>query len=163
MTKSSRLRNLWEMLEFYASKLIDVMGKVGSLHQSVTDLVRRDSHAGLSMMPDEYLRFKSAIEELGDLLKSMDLPISVFSVNDLIYHMENNKKDGSLVILPGEMPSFNANLQDIFKTVKRELSKKLFLSVEPIKANYYSPENPLFGDDVANSFPSCAYEIDEAA
>jgi hypothetical protein len=50
------------------------------------------------------------------------------------------------------------NLQSLMRS---ELSKRLFLQVDPRDAGYYEQEQ-LFGDDVYNAFPSARLDIKEA-
>lgn len=55
-------------------------------------------------------------------------------------------------------------LDDITNTLKRELSLKIVLVLQPQEANYFAPKEPLFGQDFADRFKDRGvFELDEAA
>jgi hypothetical protein len=55
-------------------------------------------------------------------------------------------------------------LQEITSTLRRELSLKVLLVLQPQEANYFSPKAPLFGQHFADRFKTeGAFELDEAA
>jgi hypothetical protein len=55
-------------------------------------------------------------------------------------------------------------IDDITNTLTRELSLTTILVLEPRERSYFSPNEPLFGAEVASKFQSHAmFEIDEAA
>jgi hypothetical protein len=57
-----------------------------------------------------------------------------------------------------------AVFDEISSTLRRELSLKTVLVLQPQEALYYAPKRPLFGQDFANKFKTDgAFELDEAA
>jgi hypothetical protein len=51
---------------------------------------------------------------------------------------------------------------ELYHRMQDELKSAIFLAVSEDKAKYYSQDEPLFGQDVANKFPSANYDIEEA-
>jgi hypothetical protein len=55
-------------------------------------------------------------------------------------------------------------LDDVEKTLLRELTLPTMLILEPKEQSYFAPTKPLFGPEFASKFPSQgAFELDEAA
>lgn len=57
-----------------------------------------------------------------------------------------------------------SSIDDVKRTMTRELTLITVLSLNSKEHSYYAPKEPLFGNDVAQKFPTeAAFEIDEAA
>jgi hypothetical protein len=58
--------------------------------------------------------------------------------------------------------SFQFLMSHTYRTINDELSLAMLFSVKPEHAKFYDPPTSLFGQEVANKFPSTLNEIDEA-
>lgn len=92
-------------------------------------------------------------------LKASDRQLSrlIGNIEDSISNINSENYDGRLTF-----ESFNRLAEDLLLRLADELELTKCLVVESGKANFYAPETPLFGIDVAARYPSAYQEIEEA-
>lgn len=154
--ESRRLWSLWDMLEFNARDFyaatthLTEMAAWLSAKRSDTD---SDFHAD-APLDDEDRRFAMrALIGLSHHLAVLGARVTSMAVVEA----SGTIGDGSAT-----WGSVQTSIKDINRTLSRELSLVMLLSLRPKEQEYFSPKEPLFGTDVAGKFPSLSYEIEEA-
>ena len=153
------------MFELDALNFVEAIEKITSLNTLAATLLKQKT-AGITMSGGEYGDFKMAIDKLEKLINKIGLPVSSLCLRDFIDFLENrevNEADVKLRVPDKDLSTMSVWISDVAKTVKRELSSRLLLSMPLAKINYYQPDEPLFGKDFSNNFQSASYELDEAA
>ncbi len=153
MRDSSQTRSLLDMLKingvaFYAasSALMQTWGVV-SIAQKQADSRIDDSTA--KKIASSVRRFHTNVMEMG-------AEITAMAAVDLVKTLETSN--------PGmKFSDLGESLNVIDATLTRELSLVRLFVIERDKSRYFEPEEPPFGTDLQNKFPSLIYDMEEAS
>jgi hypothetical protein len=135
-----------ELLRLKADAFCRVVAKIG---QTV---------AYLEMSPEIGItseHWKSLADDLGEIeneLKNLQLRLSL---NQLALIR-------GMAIRPSSRSEVREGLAQLAQRIGEELELSTFLSVPISKVAYYEQKEPLFGNEVANKFPSTFFDITEA-
>lgn len=98
----------------------------------------------------------SSIESLRRLLthvSALSVPVTQMAINDSLDALQK----GNLTYRGHGQMAIN-----ISATLKRELKLKKVFALDPNRADFYAPKEPLFGADVGAKFLAITYDIDQA-
>jgi hypothetical protein len=156
-----RLWSLWDMLEL----------KAGAFVHTATDLARTAAFISGINNPSENQKaiFKSdtVLDEADrKYLRSrlVDLPVHLDALGADVTSLTVADADARIGLAWTTWGAIERAFEDICSTLKRELSLKTVLVLQPQDTLYFAPKNPLFGADFASKFTTAGiFELDEAA
>jgi hypothetical protein len=104
------------------------------------------------------------LKRLSIHVETLKCPIAKMAIDDVVKDlggMQPDKEAGELrTILTYD--NYGQLAINISKTLERELKLKLVFVIDPSRANYYNPIEPLFGRNIENQFPGLIADIDQA-
>jgi hypothetical protein len=147
-----RLWSLWDMLKFNARSFysaVSTMRRAHALMDKESDKKKTEISAKeRRSAPKVLARLETACAELGT-------PVTKMAVSELIEAIKSRKRR-----LTHE--EFSSILKEVDGTLRRELSLVNLFVLDGKAQEYFAPKGPLFGTGFESSFPSAAYELDEA-
>ena len=147
---SRRLWSLWDMLRFYAEKLVVVDRYLTQLSIATHDPnIRQFDPSTLSLFKEKFAELSQTLEELG-------LPISKEICDELAV-----KLSAEPAPVPADLGGFVGRLFDI---VRREIKSVYFIALSISERGFFDPSTPLWEVDFEAKFPTQgAFELEEAA
>ena len=147
---SRRLWSLWDMLRFYAEKLVVVDRYLTQLSIATHDPnIRQFDPSTLSLFKEKFAALSQTLEELG-------LPISKEICDELAV-----KLSAEPAPVPADLGGFVGRLFDI---VRREIKSVYFIALSISERGFFDPSTPLWEVDFEAKFPTQgAFELEEAA
>jgi hypothetical protein len=114
--------------------------------------------------PGQLAVFIEVATEMAAALKQAELLISHKHADGLVGALKQATplSNGDVALEGMPLQFAYHHLQRLLSAIEDEAGLRLFVSVQSNAANLYAPENPGFGNDVAQKFSSIVYEIDEA-
>lgn len=158
MSKSKRLYTLTEMQEFNVARILDLVRKLSVLDGTMFVFKQTGQQAqspSLTFPKTGMECYISHLNELSSFLLSSDLVVSKGQVDRISDLIKNQ----------GLLSSVATEYQKLQTMIQIEISQKHFFRLSESEKVLFQPndDNPLFGSDVQDKFPSALYEIDEAA
>jgi hypothetical protein len=154
------LWSLWDMLELKAGAFVSAAFEISGLASFIAG---RSMDAGdlkifkedETLDKDDKLWLDGKLDHLPEHLATLNADVALLCVKDT--------KD--LVARSWvQWKSIKDSLEQISKTMERELSLKTILVLQPEEVAYFAPKKPLFGQTYAEKFQTDgAFELDEAA
>jgi len=147
---SRRLWSLWDMLRFYAEKLVVVDRYLTQLSIATHDPnIRQFDPSTLSLFKEKFAELSQTLEEFG-------LPISKEICDELAV-----KLSAEPAPVPADLGGFVGRLFDI---VRREIKSVYFIALSISERGFFDPSTPLWEVDFEAKFPTQgAFELEEAA
>jgi hypothetical protein len=148
---SRRVWSLWEIMQrLDAVSLLNIIKTVETFREDF-----RHRKASDGRPPENHQADITLFEEMSVKLKALGFAMS---------HMQANRIAGWLkTVQQAEYGFYKDLLTDLSRRLDDELSQKNFMELSDRQREMYGPSSPLFGDQVAEKFPTeMAFEIDEA-
>jgi hypothetical protein len=150
---------LWSLLDMYEINSIGVsvvLARLGRAQGIVNGLriAGRISELDMPVTPEARASVAQLAEEMLAVMGGMGVTAALAACGRLEYNLKNNAK-----LTYKEM---GAACSDIESRLRDEMSAVMLLQIESTHVKYFSPQEPLFGYEVALKFNSVAYEIEEA-
>lgn len=96
----------------------------------------------------------AGLTEFARAIEPLKVPITGLAGEELLQELDGGA--GRL-----QFVQLGVLMLELSKTLRRELETRKVFCLDPGRAQFYSPTEPLWGRDVADKFPSIAYEIDQ--
>jgi hypothetical protein len=137
-----RLVSLWTMLQLHAGTFVSHSASLMKFWLGLRHGATLDEH-GL-------IELGSALGELKRECEKHGFHSSLNQINRIDLYIKSRR------FVPSEP------LGELVLRIQEDLEAELFLAVPKGRVQYYEPKDPLFGQAVADNFPSTAYDIIEA-
>jgi len=156
---SHGLWDLREMLELKAGAFLAVMTNLASLSswiEATSEYAGKEHHFHEDNRLHEAERdhLRGQLQSLKDHLTTMEADVTLIAVDELLERAHWQLTTWGHV---------KERLREIGNTLRREVSTKTLLVLEPKEQAYFAPKEPHFGGAVAAKFLSAAFDIDEAS
>ena len=149
------------MLELKAGAFLETVSKLTSTASFISGTSMASPgpeelfHKDAKLTQDDRTWLKPRLAAITDHLQTLGADVTMLCVHDaerkIVYEWTDWGKVKEL-------------LDDITKTLRRELSLKIVLALQPNEASYFSPKISLFGQPFEDKFKTDgAFELDEAA
>jgi hypothetical protein len=142
-----RLVSLLDMMRFYAENFCRCSTLLGQMCSKIQEGVT-PSNASWGIIGGELGLLEKYCTE-------MDLAVTGSQIKRLKHLLGDSGGTLALGYIGQQLTEVQTRLID-------ELASRTFLSISPSRASYYEPKEPLFGKQVADSFPSTVYDVAEA-
>lgn len=141
------------MLTFDASEFYRATANLRGIQGVVTNIERYDQKLENKVTDGDAELVRQHLEAAKEHFETLSVRVTAMATDELIYELRTGVtyqglKDG---------------LDDIDKTLRRELRLTKLLVLDRSEERYFDPEEPLFGWEVDMFFPGAAYEVDEAS
>jgi hypothetical protein len=131
-------------------------------HEAITILQQAISMVDGSPRPPQFQAMTAdninasviGITEFSKAIAPLQVPITGLAGVELIQQLQSGV-DKLLFMQCGIL------MLELSKTLRRELQTRKVFCLDPGRADFYEPNAPLWGADVAKKFPSIAYEVDQ--
>ena len=121
----------------------------------------------LVITDSDYHELLKAAEEFSSLCSDVSLSVthemSKLICSDLGRATKNDSGNWLFSIQNTALIRCETSLKQLIGCIRAEATTKSAMILPPEKAALYSPDNPLWGGEIRNKFPSAIYDIDEAA
>jgi hypothetical protein len=140
--------SLWDMLELKAGAFVAASSELAALASFISGTTiggKEDDvfHEEKVLVDDDRTWLKPRLTALHDHLKALGADITMLCVTDA-----EEVSDRKWV----QWRTVKECLEQVTNTLKRELSLKVVLVLQPHEAGYFAPRRPLFGPDFAVKF-----------
>ena len=136
------------MLRFHADHFVQVMNFLGILRGM---LVEKKDDDSLDMTGGSL--FQETLTQAQAHLEAMELPLSMKGTQRLVDYL--NEQSRSVRDISNRIGEISARITD-------EMEDRYFLVLSGSDQEFYEPKTALFGEDVANKFPSAGFDIEES-
>ena len=157
-----QLYSLRDFMEKYAvGELVDLQSFLSSLASFVTGTPIGNK---LCQSDEQVARITEKTQRYLSLLKGLDLYVSAGAAQTVIDCFSKATREGSDLVIQGQNKAdLVGALRKLADIVGDEMSVRLFLMLPARKASFFEQPNPLFGNDVADTFSAATSEdISEA-
>jgi hypothetical protein len=163
---SHGLWSLWDMLELKAGAFVEAAVMLSGTASFIAGRNLKKSEEAKSpaatvfyedtaLTKDDRSFLRTRLDPLPEHLRALGAEVTLLCVDEA-----DNKIEKSWATWKTVKECFD----DITHTLKRELSLKIVIALQPNEAGYFAPKVPLFGQEYANKFKKQgAFELDEAA
>ena len=144
-----RLVSLMDMLRFLAADFCRASSLIGQLYSRVQH--------GIIPTPDSWGIIGGELGMIERSCEQLNLPSTLAQITRIKQIFTDDRRGSSI-----DAAAFARDVMEVQIRMIDELNARMILAVLPSRTNYYESKQPLFGEDVANNFPSTAYDIVEA-
>jgi hypothetical protein len=144
-----RLVSLWNMLRFYAEDFCYATSIIGQIYMDLQSKIPQQS--SVDAASGALISLASRCETIGLAMTARQ----IVRVQELLQH-------GHYPFTPAGLARYGRDLADINGRLIDELKLRHFFAMDVTRTPYYEQGQPLFGLEVAASFRSTAYDIEEA-
>ncbi len=149
------------MFDLPIGKLVSAYTRLATLGQYIGSL-QPTMHLGLAER--EYVDLLQLTRDFSAASEAVGLTTTSVPARDLILELERNplEPDGLHHYRGSDQARVKGYIDRIVHCFQAEATLKVALMLPHGKEKYFSPENPLFGDEVHEKFCSARYDIAEA-
>lgn len=143
----------WELIadmnRFYASSFGVLMNNI---QLALTSYRSAEQHGAPCSEESDRAFFKRILDQSYPCLEELHVSSVIKNQIGRLKDNIDSKPIGEIAVV----------LQEIQRNIVDEFAENYYLQLDPSERQFYEHSSPLFGSEVANQFPSLAYEIDEA-
>jgi len=145
------------MNQFDLSRFLYLYASFATLGQAIP----KDNPVSFS--EDSWNSLKKDAGAIKAQLGEFGLNVAAVSARRLEDVLDRGKQENGLIIFSqNDSTTINDLIKDIGMRVRDELDARVVIFIAPEKLAFYKQITPIFGNEVAQKFPSLAYEIEEA-
>lgn len=156
--QTGELWSLWDMLEFYASRFMELLHSMRVMEVGFSGEETLGDHQ--SVYIDENVI--TEIDTFCDASKSVGLHMTSFAAASLYEWLGFFRYDERVRLRGDQFPELRERLRDIDRRFRDEIKLHSFFVMNPKSAELFTQSDPLFGADVDAQFSDARLDISEA-